>query len=221
LSEALERGAAEFVVHAAVVLAFDPGERRVVEHLERQRLDALEHGQQAALDLGPEDLLLGILIGRVRQRGLVHDAEAREPLGDLRGGLGAAVVGQQGSWQAARLQRLRQTVDEALGVLGQIPLGVTAQMEVGVPQRAHVRELVAAHLARGQMTLRGLGARRVAAHAPRPTPHPVRLQVPAHRRVRRHRTERRIGAGGHREVVHVQLHAPARMRLVLSAQHAT
>ena len=82
---ALERRAAELAVHGAVVFQLDPGLRRRVQSLERQVGVALEHGQQPPLDLGPEHFLFRVLIGAVRQRGLVHDAErVRGPAGPRR-----------------------------------------------------------------------------------------------------------------------------------------
>jgi len=77
--------------------------------------------------LRPEDLLLGILVRRVREGGLVHDAETLEPLLHLGGGHGTAVIGQQGAGQPAFLEGLREAVDEGLGALGQVPLQMAAQ----------------------------------------------------------------------------------------------
>ncbi len=51
---------------------------------ERQVGDVLEHGEEPPLDLGPEVLLLPVLVGAVGQRRLVGDAEPGEPLRDLR-----------------------------------------------------------------------------------------------------------------------------------------
>ena len=144
------------------------------------------------------------------------------------------------------LQRLRQPVGEALGVLCEVPLGVAhharavvehaeqvgavvaapgiehaarADVEVGVPQRVDVGELVASHLARGEVALGSLRARGVSRGAPGLSPEPMRLQVAAHGGVRRHRPERGIVAHERGEVIRVQLRAPARMRLILCAQH--
>jgi hypothetical protein len=71
--------------------------------------------------------LLGILVRAVRQRGLVQDAEAAEPLGDLGGRHGCAIVAQAGTRQAALLKRLRQAMRDDLGRLGQIPLQMTGK----------------------------------------------------------------------------------------------
>jgi hypothetical protein len=49
-------------VDAAMVLALEPGVGGEVQLLQCQRLDLVEHGQQTPLNLGPEDLLLGVLI---------------------------------------------------------------------------------------------------------------------------------------------------------------
>ena len=110
----------------------------------------------------------------MRQRGLVHDAQSREPVLHFVRGERLAVVGHQRPRQPALLNRLREPVHEVLGVLRKVPLQVAdeprvvvddrerdrrdvlaarhqhllaAVMEVGVPEPVDVLVLVAAHLA--------------------------------------------------------------------------
>ncbi len=96
---AVEGRLANLGVHLAVVLLLDPGLGGGVEQIERELGLALEHGQQAALDLPPERLLLSVLLGRVRQRRVMDDAEALEAFGGLGGEHGGAVVGEQSAGQ--------------------------------------------------------------------------------------------------------------------------
>ena len=172
-------------VPRAVVFQFHPRLRGLVEQRQAQVLDAFEHRQQPPLDLCPERLLLAVLVGAVRQRGLVHDAQPGEPLDDLCGRHRPAVVTHPRPRQAALLNRLPQRVGGVLGVLRQVPLQVAGQprtivqhpeqqrlrplaprghdlprpvMVVPVPQPADVLGLVAAHLARGQPLLGALRA---------------------------------------------------------------
>ena len=83
--------------------------------------------RRRALDLGPEDLLFGILVSGVRQGGLVQDAKSGEPFGEFCCGLGGAVVGEQGSRQAAFLKGLGESMDKGLGALGKIPLDMAGK----------------------------------------------------------------------------------------------
>ena len=87
----------------------------------------LEHRQQAPLDLPPEALLLGVLLGVVGERRGVKDAELLEPLGELGGRLGAAVVGHQVVGQAPFEHRLPKAVHTVFGVLDEVPLQVTGE----------------------------------------------------------------------------------------------
>ena len=66
-----------------VVLVLDPRLGGGVEQLEGEDLLALEHGQEPALDLSPERLLLAVLLGRIGQRGVMGDAETLEAFGRL------------------------------------------------------------------------------------------------------------------------------------------
>ena len=63
-------------VLGALVLELHPGEGGLVEQAESQVGLTFEHGEQPALDLAPEHLLLAILMRGVRERGVVHDTEA-------------------------------------------------------------------------------------------------------------------------------------------------
>ena len=65
-------------VEAAVVLLLDPGLRGAVEQLEGELGLALEHGHEAPLDLGPEDLLFPVLLWGCRQGDVLDDGEALE-----------------------------------------------------------------------------------------------------------------------------------------------
>ena len=164
-----------------MVLLLDPRLRRAVEQLEGELGLALEHGHEAPLDLGPEVLLLAVLLGGVRQRQVLDDAEALEALDGLGGDHRRAVVAEQRARQAALLERLREAVDERLGVLVvQVPLHVAAEpravvedaeqirglplprrgehvplalVEVEVPEAVDVRDLVRARLARHDLAL--------------------------------------------------------------------
>src|SRR5580658_6728200 len=73
--EAGKRRVVDLAVPLAVIVLLHPGLRRLVEPSHGEIVDALEHGHQPALDRSPEDLLLAVLIGRIRQRGLMNDAE--------------------------------------------------------------------------------------------------------------------------------------------------
>ena len=91
---------------ATLVVHLDPGLGGLVEQREGQILDAFEHRQQPALELGPKDFLLGILVGRVRQRRAMEDAQAMQARERLGRRHGPTVVGHEGPWHGALLQRL-------------------------------------------------------------------------------------------------------------------
>ncbi len=175
LGEAVERGLASLGVDGAVVLHLDPRLGGVVQDRQGEIGDALEHRHQAALDLGPEHFLLGVLVGRMRQGRSMHDAEAHQSLRHLGGDHGRAVVGHQGARQATLLERLAESVHQVLcGLLPQVPLDVAGEpravvedaeqerrdphagggqhflravVEVEVPEAVNVVGLEAAHLA--------------------------------------------------------------------------
>jgi hypothetical protein len=63
LSKALDRRAAQLAVHGAVVLDLHPGLSRFVEEAEDRLRVTVEHGQQPALDIPPEGLLLAVMVG--------------------------------------------------------------------------------------------------------------------------------------------------------------
>ena len=55
-------------MHRAVVLHFHPRLGRLVQELERQLRDAVEHPHQPPLDRSPKRLLLAVLIRAVGKR---------------------------------------------------------------------------------------------------------------------------------------------------------
>jgi hypothetical protein len=238
---ALKRRLAELTVDRAVVLLLDPRLGGPVEQLQGEHRLALEHGHEAVLDPGPEVLLLGVLLGAVGQGRVVQDAEPLQPLDHLGGGHRAAAVTDRGAWHLALLDPLAEAVDQILGVLlVLVPLRVGAHaravvedaeqmgglelsgggdhlppalVEVVVPERVDVRELVGAcltrHHFRGLAALAPPTARATLAHQA------MVLQEAAHRRVAHHRTERGVLLHQDGEVVAVELVAPPRMVPVL------
>src|SRR5688572_6587965 len=132
---ALERRLLGLAVNAAVVLLLDPGLGGAVEQLEGELGHALEHGHETALDLSPEDFLLAVLLGGLRESGEVLDGQALEALLCLGGNHGSAVVAEQSTRQTTLLEALTQAVHEALGVfVAEVPLGVTAQARAIIEQ---------------------------------------------------------------------------------------
>src|SRR5262249_14041856 len=155
----------------------------------------------------------------------------------LRGFHGGAPVAERRPRQLALLESLTETVDEILRILSiQIPLRVTthpravvehaeeirrlplpgrgehlplAHWEVVVPERIDVRDLVGARLARDPLGLAAFAAAPADAH------HAAVLHEAAHRRVARHRIERRILLRDRDEVVVMELIAPAPVLVVL------
>lgn len=179
----LERSLLDLAVLLPVILVLDPRLRGGVEKVEGEGLLALEHRQEASLDLAPERLLLAVLLGRVRQRGVVHDAESAEALDRLGGDHRGAVVREERAGQAALLERLREPVDQGLGGLVEVPLQVAAEprpvvedaeqlrllphavsgehgtralMEVEVPKAVHVADLERPRLALGEVDAVGM-----------------------------------------------------------------
>ena len=125
--EAGERRVVDLAVPLAVIVLLNPGLRRLVEPGQGEVIDTLEHGHQPAFDRCPENLLLAVWHRGIWQRGLMKDAEPGETFGDLDRRHRAAVVAHGGTWQAALLHRLRQTVRDVLGALRQIPLQMAGQ----------------------------------------------------------------------------------------------
>ena len=226
-----------------VVVPLDPGLGGIVECLESQLVLVLEHGEQAVLDVEPEVLLLGVLIGRIGQRGDVDDAEAFETLNGLVGQHRPAVVGHQRPRKSALLDGLREPMGEALGRFAAVPLDVTGQARVvvehaqhlgpdpaslsdqdlarglvvvEVPEAVDVLGLVAAHLASFQ-TFPGekLPGGRMA-RKPFPARQPLALHVTQERGVGRERSDGRLAEHELLEVVVVQLHAPRGVVVVLA-----
>jgi hypothetical protein len=68
-----------------VVLVLHPSERRLVEPGQAQVGYMLKHGHQPAFDGGPEDLDLGVGLGRIGQGHLLQHAEPGEAFNNLRG----------------------------------------------------------------------------------------------------------------------------------------
>jgi hypothetical protein len=106
----------------ALILEFAPGLRGLVEAFEGELPLALQHGEQAAFDLAPEDFELRVLIGAVGQSRFVHDAQPFQALPDLGGEHRRAVIGEERARQAALLNGLAEPVHEGLGRFGDIPL---------------------------------------------------------------------------------------------------
>ena len=235
----LERSLLDLAVEAAVVLLLDPGLRGAVEELERELGLALEHGHEAPLDLGPEDLLFPILLGGCRQGDVLDDGEALEALLGFCGGHRRPSVAEDGARQSALLESLAEAVDERLGVLlYEVPLGVAAEaraivedaeqewfsqlaarqrdralrlVEVEVPKTVDVSDLERAALTGNEAGL-GLVAARLAALA-----EAVMLHVPTDRGVARHGPHPWILSRDHGEIVPHELVAPPR---VVAAQLA-
>jgi len=184
--EAAQRGLAGLGVDGVVVLHLDPGLRRLVQQRQGQLDDALEHRHEASLSVRPEDLLLGVLVGAVRERRVLVHAEAQEARARFGREHGRAVVHQRGARQTALLEGLPEAVDEGVRRLGEVPLGVAAQaravvehaeqdrrhpcavgeehraramVKVQVPEAVDVRGLVAAHLPALEARLGARGAR--------------------------------------------------------------
>ena len=86
-----------------------------------------QHGEQPALDLYPEDLLLAVLMGAVGQGVLLEDGQPRKALDDLASLHGGTIVVMDGPRQTAFEKRLAEAMTETLGGLGQIPLQVRDQ----------------------------------------------------------------------------------------------
>ena len=105
----------------------------------------------------PEGLLLAVLIGRIRQRRLVQDAEPGESFDDLGRRHRAAVVAHGRARQAALLERLRQAMRDVLGRLGQIPLQMAGQPRAVIEHAEQDRRRPLAawgeHLARAMMAI--------------------------------------------------------------------
>ncbi len=66
-----------------MVIAFQPGNGDVVQPDQGERLDALEHGHQPALDQGPEDFLFTVLVRTVGELRRVRNAEPVQPLPEI------------------------------------------------------------------------------------------------------------------------------------------
>src|SRR5437016_6177541 len=108
LSIALSRS-----IHAqagSAPLLLHPCLRCGVEQSQGEHRLAFEHGHESAFDQGPEVLLFPVLLGRIRQRQILHDTEPLDPLDSLRGFHRRAVVAEQRTRRASLLDPLRETV---------------------------------------------------------------------------------------------------------------
>ena len=122
--------AVHLAVRGAVVLDFHPRLGCFVEEVERQFGDTVEHRHQPSFERPPKRFLLAVLVGAVRERLLVDNAEPQQPLGDFLGHHRGTVIGEQGPGQTAFLDRLGESVDEVLGGLGKVPLDMAAESRV-------------------------------------------------------------------------------------------
>ena len=241
----LQRGGAQLPVGPAVGVLLHPSLGRLVEEPEPQRGHVAQQLQQPPLELGPEDLLLPVLVGRVRERRLVDDPQAGEPLAGLLGEHGGPVVGQERPREPPLQDGLGEAVHQARGRLGEVALEVAAQagvivedrqrhrlvpaaglvqhphpglMEVEVPERVPVTRLEAAHLARLPARGRPLLPRGGVGRRPAAQP-AARLHLPPHRLVAGQDAQRRPRRDQGGEVVVVQLHRPAGVGVVLRLKH--
>jgi len=76
-----------------------------------------------------------ILLGGIRERGLVYDAQGMQAAGELFGHHRGTVVGHQRARQSAALQGLAESVHQALGSFVEIPLDVTGQAGAVIENR--------------------------------------------------------------------------------------
>jgi len=135
---AAKRRGPQLTVGPPVVVPLHPGLGGIVERPEGELVFVLEHGEQAVLDVEPEVLLLGVLVGRVWQCGSVDDAEASQALNGLVGQHRTAVVGHQRPRKSPLLDGLREPMGEALGAFAAVPLNVAGQARVVVEHAQHL-----------------------------------------------------------------------------------
>ena len=121
-------------MHGAVIFLGDPGLGGEVQLLKRKVRLAFEHGEQAPLDATPEVFLLAVDVWGVWERRQVQDAEVVKSCGELTADHRRAVVGHQRARQAHLLQRLAQAMDELLGTLVRVPLGVREEARAVVDE---------------------------------------------------------------------------------------
>ena len=195
--------------------------------------------------MGPEKLLLAVLIRAKGQRVLRHDAQALQALLGFGGNHGRAVVLEQGARQAALFKGLAQPVAEFLGAFAQIPLSMAAKpgvvvqhaqqqrisplaalqedaqrpvMEVQVPEAVDIGVFVAAHLAALEAMLGGLGAGAIDRAAAPALEQALGLHEAQHRGIGRGRTQFGLLLRQHGQVVGVKLVAPIGVLPVLENQ---
>jgi hypothetical protein len=105
--EALNRRFVGLGVDPAIVVAFDPRLRRLVEKRQGEIRDVLQHGEEAALYHAPQRLDFTVRCGRVRQCSLMENAKPIETFVNLDRRHGGAVVALSGSWEPTLLEGLR------------------------------------------------------------------------------------------------------------------
>ena len=111
----------------AVVFQLDAGLRRLVEKLQGQLLDALEHGHQPSLDRGPEVLLLPVLVGRIRECSIMLDPKHFDALLELSRSHCGPTIRHRRPGQASLLDRLRIAVNQRIRRFVEVPLQVARQ----------------------------------------------------------------------------------------------
>jgi hypothetical protein len=97
---------------AAVIFLLDPSLSGAVEQLERELCLALEHGHESAFDDGPERFLFAVLLGTLRQGGVLQDRQPLEPLTCLGGEHRGAVVAEHGARKPSFLEGLTQAMHQ-------------------------------------------------------------------------------------------------------------
>ena len=100
-----------------------------VEQVEREHGLALEHGQEAPLDLPPEGLLLSVLLGEYGSVVWWATPRRSRPSPVSAASMAAPLSVKGGARQSALVEGLREAVDEGLGGLVEIPLQVAAERE--------------------------------------------------------------------------------------------
>ena len=176
-----------------------------------------------------KDSCLRVLVWGIGQRGLMHDAQMMQAGGEFLSHHGRAVVAHECTRQGATLQRLAQTVHQALAGLVQVPLNVAGEpraivehrerhrrdpdalagkhfarsaVEVQMPQPVHMVELEAAHFARLQALAGGEHPGGGAGAGAALLEQTLRFHITPERAVGRHR---RLVTQGRAQVVGMQL----------------
>jgi hypothetical protein len=114
-------------VRLAVVLELNSGLGGPIEEIDGERADMGEHGHEPSFEPAPEVLLLAVLVGPVRESGLVDDPEPEQSFSRLVGQHGGTVIGHERPRKTSLVEGLRQSVDEVLGRLCKIPLNLATK----------------------------------------------------------------------------------------------